>query len=275
MITVTCECGSKLRVKDELAGKKGKCPKCGRILTLAEQDLKIIDTAATQDTAQPSGRDKKVCPGCGARIPSLSFSCEFCGATLGETNRPSANISSFESENIPKSAGDRLDKEVSAVLRDIDNLPDSPDGLVSMFSKYIEGAGVDGHPNIQKAQACRAALTKLKAFSAKDPRLISLVIDLQSQYNERMRRSKRTTILALIGILLILLLGGGVAISISIHNGAVLRDVNRLISEGNFAEARIRAQEVLNYENEERKELLSTIDKAERSWVPKEQNQDK
>ena len=42
MITVTCECGAKLRVKNELVGKKGKCPKCGQIITLVQQDLQIV-----------------------------------------------------------------------------------------------------------------------------------------------------------------------------------------------------------------------------------------
>ena len=36
-ITVTCEgCGKKLRVKDELAGRKGKCPACGTVLVIPQ-----------------------------------------------------------------------------------------------------------------------------------------------------------------------------------------------------------------------------------------------
>src|SRR5262249_29472534 len=35
MIPVKCEsCGRNLKVKDELAGKKGKCPGCGRVLPI-------------------------------------------------------------------------------------------------------------------------------------------------------------------------------------------------------------------------------------------------
>jgi len=37
MIEVTCEnCGKHLRVKDEFAGKKGKCPGCQTLLTVPE-----------------------------------------------------------------------------------------------------------------------------------------------------------------------------------------------------------------------------------------------
>ena len=31
-IKVTCSCGRVLNVKDELAGKKGRCPSCGNVL---------------------------------------------------------------------------------------------------------------------------------------------------------------------------------------------------------------------------------------------------
>jgi hypothetical protein len=33
-IDLTCSCGKKATVKDELAGKKGKCPACGNVLTV-------------------------------------------------------------------------------------------------------------------------------------------------------------------------------------------------------------------------------------------------
>ncbi len=33
-ISVTCRCGKKLAVRDELAGRKGKCPACGMVLSI-------------------------------------------------------------------------------------------------------------------------------------------------------------------------------------------------------------------------------------------------
>jgi predicted RNA-binding Zn-ribbon protein involved in translation (DUF1610 family) len=34
-IKVTCSCGKKLRARDEAAGKKAKCPTCGKVLVIA------------------------------------------------------------------------------------------------------------------------------------------------------------------------------------------------------------------------------------------------
>jgi DNA-directed RNA polymerase subunit RPC12/RpoP len=34
MPVVACTCGKKLRARDDLAGKKVKCPGCGRLLTV-------------------------------------------------------------------------------------------------------------------------------------------------------------------------------------------------------------------------------------------------
>jgi len=40
----TCKCGAKLKVKEELAGKKIKCPKCSAVFTLpvAQADRELI-----------------------------------------------------------------------------------------------------------------------------------------------------------------------------------------------------------------------------------------
>lgn len=32
-LVIACACGQKLKVRDEFAGKKAKCPKCGNVLT--------------------------------------------------------------------------------------------------------------------------------------------------------------------------------------------------------------------------------------------------
>ncbi|MBI5369251.1 MAG: hypothetical protein HZA54_19600, partial [Planctomycetes bacterium] len=33
-VTVKCSCGQRLVVPDSVVGKRGKCPKCGRVLAL-------------------------------------------------------------------------------------------------------------------------------------------------------------------------------------------------------------------------------------------------
>jgi len=67
-ISLTCECGKKLAVKDELAGKRVKCPGCGDLLTvpsLSEKEpVKRPATAAAddeedQDEERPLKKKKK------------------------------------------------------------------------------------------------------------------------------------------------------------------------------------------------------------------------
>ena len=35
-IKVTCQCGQQFAARDELAGKRAKCPKCGTVLTIPQ-----------------------------------------------------------------------------------------------------------------------------------------------------------------------------------------------------------------------------------------------
>lgn len=280
MITVTCDCGAKLRVKDELAGKKGKCPKCGQIIALVQQDLQIDDTPVTQvSPSSDGGTEKRVCPGCGARIPSLSFSCEFCGASVREEAHPMGSADrtpdvGTESEGAFASLfRNSNDAEHATILRDIGNLPDSPEGLVSLFAKYVEGAGVDGRIEQQKAQACRAAVTKLRVFAAGDSHLLGLVRDLQSQLDKRLQHSKRQTAWILASLItVIVLVFGGCFVYFGIvaprHDAGVRQDIQRLVEQERFGEARIRAAALWSSPKDREKDvntLIESIDKAERT----------
>lgn len=58
-IKVSCVCGKKLAVKDELAGKKVKCPACQKLLSIpkpkvAEDDWDLEDSAAEDSDDEPS-----------------------------------------------------------------------------------------------------------------------------------------------------------------------------------------------------------------------------
>ena len=41
-IPVKCECGRSMKVKDELAGKRGKCPSCGTMLLIPVLDVQPV-----------------------------------------------------------------------------------------------------------------------------------------------------------------------------------------------------------------------------------------
>lgn len=64
-IKVACACGKKLAVKDELAGKKVKCPACQKLLSIpkpkaAEDDLDVEDSAEEDFEDEPSDAPVKV-----------------------------------------------------------------------------------------------------------------------------------------------------------------------------------------------------------------------
>ncbi len=54
-IILTCLCGKRLQVADELAGKKGKCPGCSRVLDIPARSVDPVDVnyAAFQPVPQP------------------------------------------------------------------------------------------------------------------------------------------------------------------------------------------------------------------------------
>ncbi|HZY86689.1 MAG TPA: hypothetical protein VFE78_17775 [Gemmataceae bacterium] len=44
-IPLTCACGRSLRIKDEYAGKQGKCPGCGAVLDIPKPEAAAEDEA--------------------------------------------------------------------------------------------------------------------------------------------------------------------------------------------------------------------------------------
>jgi hypothetical protein len=93
-IKVTCSCGQKLAVKDALAGKKVKCPKC-------KQPLAIPGPGSTKSPsptgAQPASASKRRVSGAdepsgsisdlldevGLRAPTTGRRCPHCFADMG------------------------------------------------------------------------------------------------------------------------------------------------------------------------------------------------
>lgn len=60
-IPVECECGRAMRVKDEMAGKKGRCPSCNGILLIpavaAPPPLREVQPAADDEDERPRRRE--------------------------------------------------------------------------------------------------------------------------------------------------------------------------------------------------------------------------
>jgi RsiW-degrading membrane proteinase PrsW (M82 family) len=63
-IEVSCDCGGRFRAKDELAGRRVKCPKCGAALTIPLPPIELADF----DAAPPEVRHVPLPPAVPARV---------------------------------------------------------------------------------------------------------------------------------------------------------------------------------------------------------------
>ncbi len=97
-ILLTCPgCQSELRVKDEHAGKKVKCPRCEKTVEVPVAEIPVEDIieegiveAVTADKPQPPARRParseevigEECPRCGTINPKGVESCQECNARL-------------------------------------------------------------------------------------------------------------------------------------------------------------------------------------------------
>lgn len=82
-IRFQCSCGAPMQVKDEMAGKQGKCPKCGQTITVPAAEA----PAATPDFGEPDDiravhEASPPCPSCGTAYPPGVLVCTRCGIEL-------------------------------------------------------------------------------------------------------------------------------------------------------------------------------------------------
>ena len=113
-ISVTCTCGKQFKIKDELAGKRGKCSTCGQVLS--------IPTLASSAALEKATAPLRACPACWEALQPNAVICLHCGHDLrtgkqvpqamstapAAPARPSANVPSssglFEFEDAVPSA---------------------------------------------------------------------------------------------------------------------------------------------------------------------------
>ena len=74
-ISVTCTCGKQFKVKDELAGKRGKCAACGQVLSIP-----AIPSSAALEKAIPA--PLRACPACWEALQPNAVICLHCGHDL-------------------------------------------------------------------------------------------------------------------------------------------------------------------------------------------------
>lgn len=105
-IIVTCTCGKQFKVKEELAGKRGKCAACGRVLS-------VPTLAPSVDPETPSPSPLRACPTCRVDLQPNAVICLNCGHDLRTGKQvPQSKFSvpvapSRPSANVPASSARR------------------------------------------------------------------------------------------------------------------------------------------------------------------------
>jgi len=80
-IYTTCECGKRLKAREDLAGQRVKCPSCGHLLVIG------AETKTTpRDATSAAGR--RTCSACSQPIPQTLAICPHCGAQAGDAAAP-------------------------------------------------------------------------------------------------------------------------------------------------------------------------------------------
>ena len=275
MINVNCECGSSFRVNDEFAGKRGKCPNCKSLIRIGAPIAEASPPARNveQKSDLASVRNSTRCGQCGAPIPSLTYTCPFCGghiqeAVAGNSARPEpvvlASVNQGAVDSVVSGAGKFMEllDPLGKLRREVSQVPDSPNELVTFFSKHIGGVSELHYGPIHR-QACEAALTKLRVFSANDSRLTNVVLSLQAQLDSKRRAISPFMLAGILGGVAFagLILISALAFFMLQRESSVRSEINGLIKDGQFSEARLRAEEISGESS--KKSLLETIDKAE------------
>ena len=93
-IRVECDaCGKVLNAKDDAAGKKAKCPDCGKVLSIPNQevfDAEAADTNFGSANSDDGSDDRRPCPACGEEIKKNAVKCRFCGEIFDKSLKAKA-----------------------------------------------------------------------------------------------------------------------------------------------------------------------------------------
>ena len=175
-ITVTCEgCGKTLKVKEELAGKRGKCPACGALLTIpggSAEDLEdspywqipVAAPRGRRPRRRPSrgGRPRWLLPVCGGAAGVL-FLVVVTVLSVVSTRQPEKDqfpvgaaptraggmktAPSGDEARVPRGAGMAEDRTGEKVLNVIfvGNSYTIYNDLPGMVARLLEADGVDLH----------------------------------------------------------------------------------------------------------------------------------
>jgi hypothetical protein len=81
-ITMECQCGKHLRAREDLAGRRVKCPECGTVLQVPEAEKAEEELSGFRLTDEGPKADERAtwpCPNCHAPLPTRARLCIQCG----------------------------------------------------------------------------------------------------------------------------------------------------------------------------------------------------
>ena len=82
-IPVKCSnCGKTLNVPDSMAGKKGKCPKCKKVILVPTADAEAASDAGGGEGAGAKEAGGSACPNCGKKLEEGDVFCIGCGTNI-------------------------------------------------------------------------------------------------------------------------------------------------------------------------------------------------
>lgn len=141
---------------------------------------------------------------------------------------------------------------------------DSPEYWVTYFSQNIGGITPSWKFETHKA-ACEQALAMLRASSSNNPRLAGIVAELEAKFKAALAAKRRVEwgLYGFVGVFVAFMTVFVTYMAIQQESGhsAARKEVQKLIQEGRFDEARVRA---LDLESNKKKEMMKVIDDAEK-----------
>lgn len=140
-IKVTCTCGQSFKAKDELAGKRARCPKCSQPLLIPMADTDELTLAAPIDVPKYNPLDDilseegvrhapqgPVCPNCTEPISPHAIICVQCGFNLQTGEKVVANLDPDEDDDEAATAGmTETEKMLYKAEKEIQDMPISAD----------------------------------------------------------------------------------------------------------------------------------------------------
>ncbi len=117
-ITFSCSCGREITVKDEFAGKKGKCPACGKIVLVpdtgapaapaapaepAKEEEAYVERDSALTMNQPAveaevAGETKTCMHCRKQIAADAVFCIHCGTNLRTGHKSTSDSGGIEGD---------------------------------------------------------------------------------------------------------------------------------------------------------------------------------